>query len=377
MHVGMTAIFQHPDGNDGDPACDAAVYATEYRMADRAEALGFDSLWSVEHHINGYAMCPDPLKFLTYFAGRTTRLRLGTMVVVLPWHDAIRVCEDVSVLDAVSGGRFILGVGRGVAKIEFDAFKVDMNQTRDLLIDNIAAIRMGLEQGYIELDGRVLKQPRAMIRPRPSRSFANRFYGSAQSPETFPMFGELGLGLLFIPGAKSWEQVAAEMDSYRTAFRTHHHREAPPPIFSAWVFVDEDEDRARELGRKHIGDYVMTALNHYQIHGSHLKGIRGYESYVAQAQADIDAGVTLDGFLETFVGNHVFGTPDQCFEQIRAIREKIGAAGFLGVFNYAGLGEAEAMRNQALFAAKVLPRLKALEPGLDIAGPDGMALAAE
>jgi alkanesulfonate monooxygenase SsuD/methylene tetrahydromethanopterin reductase-like flavin-dependent oxidoreductase (luciferase family) len=281
------------------------------------------------------------------------------------------------VLDAISGGRFILGVGRGVAKIEFDAFKVDMNQTRDLLIDNIKAIRMGLEQGYIELDGRVLKQPRALIRPKPSRSFANRLYGSAQSPETFPLFGELGIGLLFIPGAKPWQVVADELGSYREAFRQHHQREAPPPIFSAWVFVDEDEARAKELGRKYIGSYVMTALNHYNVHGSHLKGVKGYESYVAQAEADAAAGVTLDGFLDTFVGNHVFGTPEQCYEQIRDIRGKTGAAGFLGVFNYAGMGEAEAVRNQELFAAKVLPRLKALEPGLDIWSPDGMALAAE
>ena len=77
---------------------------------------------------------------------------------------------------------------------------------------------MGLEEGYIELDGRVLKQPRAMIRPKPSRSFANRFYGSAQSPETFPLFGELGIGLLFIPGAKPWDVVAAELGSYRDVF---------------------------------------------------------------------------------------------------------------------------------------------------------------
>src|SRR3954468_5018262 len=110
MHVGMTAIFQNPQGNDGDPALDAGVYEAEYAMADQAEAMGFDSLWGVEHHLNGYAMCPDPLKFLTYFAGRTTRLRLGTMVLVVPWHEAIRVCEDISVLEHVSGGRTIIGL---------------------------------------------------------------------------------------------------------------------------------------------------------------------------------------------------------------------------------------------------------------------------
>src|SRR5579871_3078203 len=111
MHVGMSVIFQNPAGNEGDPALDAGAYELEYSMADRAEKLGFDSLWSVEHHLNGYAMCPDPLKFLMYFAGRTTKIRLGTMVVVMPWHHPIRVAEDVSVLDHVSGGRTILGVG--------------------------------------------------------------------------------------------------------------------------------------------------------------------------------------------------------------------------------------------------------------------------
>src|SRR5690606_9833144 len=111
------------------------------------------------------------LKFLTYFAGRTTRIRLGTMVLVVPWHEALRVCEDISVLEHVSGGRVILGMGRGVAKAEFDAFGVDMNRTRELLVENVEAIKMGLEHGYIEYDGEVLKQPRADVRPSPPFSF--------------------------------------------------------------------------------------------------------------------------------------------------------------------------------------------------------------
>src|SRR5579872_5003165 len=126
MHVGNSFIFAHPDGLDGDQSGDGAVYSTEYRLADRAEALGFDSIWSVEHHFNGYAMCPDPLKFLTYIAARTSRVKLGTMVIVAPWHHPIRVAEDVSVLDQISGGRVVLGIGRGVSKMEFDGFGADM-----------------------------------------------------------------------------------------------------------------------------------------------------------------------------------------------------------------------------------------------------------
>jgi alkanesulfonate monooxygenase SsuD/methylene tetrahydromethanopterin reductase-like flavin-dependent oxidoreductase (luciferase family) len=366
MHVGMTAIFQNPEGNLGSPDLDASVYDTEYEMADRAEALGFDSLWGVEHHFNGYAMCPDPLKFLTYFAGRTKHIKLGTMVVVAPWHDPIRVAEDSSVLDHISGGRNILGIGRGVAKIEFDGFKLDMNQSRQLLIENTEAVQMGLEKGYIQYDGEIIHQPYVQIRPKPTRSFQRRIYASAASPESYPIFGRLGVGLLFIPGGKPWEMVAADLGQYRKAFRETHHREPLAPIFAGWTFVDEDAGRAEELGRKYIDGYIKSALNHYNTSGGHLEGVKGYESYVANAKAAAAAGVTEDKMASVFVDNHIYGTPDQCFEKIKKVREQLGAAGFLGIFNYAGMDAAEAKRNQELFAAKVLPRLKALEPHLDV-----------
>ena len=377
MHVGMTSIFQNPQGNGGDPALDAGVYETEYRLSDRAEALGFDSLWGVEHHLNGYAMCPDPLKFLMYFAGRTSHIRLGTMVVVAPWHEALRVAEDLSVLDHVSGGRAILGVGRGVAKTEFDAFRVDMNNSRELLTENIQAIQMGLETGRIEFSGKVVNQPPALVRPAPPRSFRDRIYGSAASPETYPLFAKLGIGLLFIPGGKPWDMVAADLDAYRTIFLQTHGREAPAPIFAGWTFVDEDGDRAKEVGRKYIRDYIHSALTHYDMNGAHMKTTRGYEAYVQNAELAQQYGITQDHIKETFVDNHIYGTPDECFEKIRDIREKLGAAGFLGIFSYAGMPEAEASRNQQLFAEKVMPRLKALEAGLDIGVETRMSIAAE
>ena len=65
-------------------------------LADMAEPLGFDSIWSVEHHFTDYTMCPDVVQFLSYMAGRTKHVRLGSMVVVLPWHDPMRVAEEVS-----------------------------------------------------------------------------------------------------------------------------------------------------------------------------------------------------------------------------------------------------------------------------------------
>jgi alkanesulfonate monooxygenase SsuD/methylene tetrahydromethanopterin reductase-like flavin-dependent oxidoreductase (luciferase family) len=373
----MSAIFQNPEGNEGSPDLDAGVYRTEYQMSDRAEALGFDSLWSVEHHFNGYAMCPDPLQFLTYFAGRTKHVKLGTMVVVAPWRDPIRIAENCSVLDHISGGRTILGLGRGVAKIEFDGFRVDMNLTRKLLVETAEAAMMGLDKGYIEYQGEVIRQGRVDIRPKPLASFERRVFVSAASPETYPIMAKLGVGLLFIPGTRSWEEVAVDLKAYRQQFREIHGREAPAPIFCGWTFVDEDEGRARELGRRYIGGYIKSATSHYNTKGGHLHGVKGYESYVEREAAAKARGVTEEMVVNAFTESHVYGTPDQCYERIVKVQEMLGAAAFLAIFNYGGMPPQEAIRNQELFAAKVLPRLKAYKPGLDIEAPAPKLAAAE
>ncbi|MEE2926612.1 MAG: LLM class flavin-dependent oxidoreductase, partial [Chloroflexota bacterium] len=119
-------MFQNPDREKTD----FQVYRDELRLADLAEPLGYQSIWGVEHHFTDYTMCPDVLQFLTYMAGRTQDALLGTMVVVLPWHDPVRVAEEVSMLDNLSEGRMILGIGRGLAKVEFDGFRLDMSQSR-------------------------------------------------------------------------------------------------------------------------------------------------------------------------------------------------------------------------------------------------------
>ena len=75
------------------------------------DPLGFQSVWGLEHHFTDYTMCPDVLQFLSYMAGRTTRASLGSMVVVLPWHDPMRVAEQVVMLDHMSNGRFVFGIG--------------------------------------------------------------------------------------------------------------------------------------------------------------------------------------------------------------------------------------------------------------------------
>jgi alkanesulfonate monooxygenase SsuD/methylene tetrahydromethanopterin reductase-like flavin-dependent oxidoreductase (luciferase family) len=353
MHVGMTAIFQNP----GQVRPDFEVYHEDLALADLAEPLGFESIWSVEHHFTDYTMCPDVLQFLTYMAGRTKKVQLGSMVVVLPWHDPMRVAEQISMLDNISGGRMILGLGRGAGKVEFEGFRVPMGESRERFVESAEMILRGLEQGYCEYDGTYIKQPRAAVRPAPFKSFKGRTYAAAVSPESSRIMAELGIGILIIP-QKPWDEVTKELNAYRTVYREVNGSDAPPPISAGWVFCDEDEKRAYELARRYIGGYWETVLKHYQFAGDHLKTTKGYEYYGKMSDKIKQYG--NEGAIDFFMQLQIWGTPKQCIDKIVSVSDRTGADSFVAVFSYAGMPHAEAERNMRLFASKVMPALKQL-----------------
>ena len=207
MHVGMSAIFQNP----GHTRPDRDIYKDDIALADLAEPLGFESIWAVEHHFTDYTMCPDPLQFLSFMAGRTKTAQLGTMVVVLPWRDLLRTAEQISMLDNISDGRLILGLGRGAGRVEFDGFRLDMAESRSRFVEAAQMVLTGLESGHVEFQGEHYQQPRVAIRPEPFKSFRGRTYAAAVSPESSRIMAELGIGLLVIP-QKPWEHLAREFD---------------------------------------------------------------------------------------------------------------------------------------------------------------------
>ncbi len=355
MHVGMAAIFQNPESERSDQE----VYRADLELARIAEPLGFESVWGVEHHFTDYTMCPDVLQFLSYVAGHTQQISLGSMVVVLPWHDPMRVAEQISMLDHMSGGRMILGLGRGLGRVEFEGFRVPMDDSRGLFVESAQMILAGLEKGYCEFDGQYVHQPRRDLRPRPFRSFHGRSYAAAISPESMPIVAELGLGMLIIP-QKPWDTVAAELGQYRDVYRKTNGKEAPPPVAAGWVFCDEDAGRAEELARRYIGKYWQTVAEHYELRGDHLAKTRGYESY-ARMQELASAEGGLDAMIEFFLTLQVWGTPEQCYEKTVDIQKRIGNDTFVGVFSYAGMPHTESERNLRLFAAEVMPELKKLQ----------------
>ncbi len=108
MHVGYGSGFQHLGGYS-----DRQFMREELGNCLMAEELGMDSIWATEHHFDNYSISPDVPQLMSYLAGKTKRVKLGSMVIVVPWNDPMRLAEQISLLDHYSDGRFILGVGRG------------------------------------------------------------------------------------------------------------------------------------------------------------------------------------------------------------------------------------------------------------------------
>ncbi len=351
MHVGTAVIFQNTDKHTSDQN----VYKNEVALAEQAEPLGFESVWTVEHHFTDYTMCPDPLQFLTYMAGRTQSVKLGSMVVVLPWHDPLRVAEQVSVLDNLSGGRLILGLGRGAGRVEFDGFRQSMDDSRPRFVESAECVLEGLERGYCEYDGEFVQQPRVDIRPAPYMTFKGRTYAAAVSPESVEIMAKLGIGLLVVP-QKPWEAVESEIAEYRQLYEKINGEAPPAPVIAGWTFCDPDKDRAYEMAKQYIGGYWQTVLDHYKFHETHLRNQKGYEYYSNFSKSIEKQGV--DGAIEFFMNLQVWGTPQMCEETIIRNAERIGAEAFVGVFSYAGMPWDEAQRNMTCFAQEVMPKLQ-------------------
>jgi alkanesulfonate monooxygenase SsuD/methylene tetrahydromethanopterin reductase-like flavin-dependent oxidoreductase (luciferase family) len=281
------------------------------------------------------------------------------MVVVLPWHDPLRVAEQVAMLDVMSGGRVILGIGRGLGRVEFDGFRVPMDESRARFVESAELLLRGLEDGVAVHDGAHVKQPRVAIRPKPPRTFRGRTYAAAVSPESSRIMAQLGIGILIIP-QKPWEQVVAELADYRQIYREVNGSPAPPPICAGWTFCDPSAERAREMALRYIGGYWRTVLKHYELRGEHLAHVKGYESYARLQEIVRDGGA--DALTEFFLSLQVWGTPEQCFARVMDVRERTGAESFVAAFSYAGMPYADAEASMRLFAREVRPELVKVAP---------------
>ncbi len=354
MKVGMTLQLTSFGGKP-----DHQTYHEELSVGDMAEGLGFDSVWTLDHHFTGYVMSPDPTALLMYVAARTKRVQLGTAVIVLPWHDPVEVAEKIALLDLVSGGRTIFGFGRGAASIEYAGFRIPMEESRDRFVESLLIIRKGLTQDSFSFDGKYYKVPEIQIRPRPISHPENRFYASSVSPESSEIMAKLGLGVLII-AQSSWDDTAAGYERYcQIAQASGYQPRAPISLFN--ILVADEAREAEELAAVHMGAMFDSIDRHYHFSDGHLTGVKGYEFYAKLAKtytkltADEQAKAKAVEFYRSL---HAAGTPDQVLEKIRYIHHTVPLEHMVGTFAFGGLPYPKLERSVKLFAEKILPVLQ-------------------
>src|SRR5438034_7430013 len=239
MRVGTSLNMLTKEGRT-----DASVVGEHLALGDLAEPLGFDSVFALEHHFTGYAMSPSPTQLLSYIAGRTKRIILGTAVIVLPWHDPVRVAEEIALLDILSNGRCVFGFGRGAASVEYAGFRIPMEEARARFVESAKIVVTALSNDAFEWDGEFFKIPRTSIRPRPISHPERRFYASSVSPESAEIMAKLGFGVLVIM-QNEWAKAAQDIERYRELARGVGHTPRPPLILTN-VSCAESRDEAQE-----------------------------------------------------------------------------------------------------------------------------------
>jgi alkanesulfonate monooxygenase SsuD/methylene tetrahydromethanopterin reductase-like flavin-dependent oxidoreductase (luciferase family) len=352
MKVGMFVAMQnHPNNAQADHH----LYWEECQLAELAEPLGFDSLWAVEHHFDNYAMIPDVVQFLTYMAGRTSRIHLGTGVIVLPWHDPVRVAEQIAMLDILSHGRLLIGFGRGAAKLEYDGFRVPMDEARERFIESAEVVVKALQHERFSHQGKYFQIPEMSIRPRPYTDFRGRLYGAAISPESAEIMARLGIGVLSIL-QRDWDGTVAEIERYNGFYRGLVGQEPTPPVVAARVIIGDTDEEARALARKYISGHWQMADQHYGISRGDHRGVKGYEHYskLGEMLKQLDPEV----LTESIINPHIFGTPETCLQRIRLLRDKFKTDHFAAIFSDGGIPSELAERSLRRFAAEVLPELR-------------------
>jgi len=348
---------------------DREIFNEELNLARIADETGFDSVWTIEHHFTPYTMVTNPLQYLTYIAGITKRVDLGTMVVVLPWHNPVRVAEDVNMLDAFLGKNrnVILGVGRGLGRREYAGLGIDQNEARGRFDESLQVLTQLLATGKCDYDGNFYKIHGLKLRPQPEKDLSANFWCAGGTTQTVEIIARHGVRPLTIP-TTSLDLALANMKRYaqlreEAGFKPTHTR------LALWTYVAETESEAR-AGAEHMVEYADSALRHYELLGDHLGSIKGYEAYGAQ-QAAMRQDSTP--FKRGFFNSHPWGTPDQTIKRATELANAFGTDEIMFIFKYGAMPIDKAEKSMRLFAKEVLPALKALNPKPLVAAPQKSA----
>jgi alkanesulfonate monooxygenase SsuD/methylene tetrahydromethanopterin reductase-like flavin-dependent oxidoreductase (luciferase family) len=269
-----------------------------------AEALGFHSSFLVEHHFTGWNQVSATLMLLTCLAMRTTRLRVGPAVMVLPWHNPVLLAEQAATLDLVSGGRFDFGIGKGYRHSEFKGFCVAPEEAEARFEESVAVMMRAFTlRERFSHHGRFWRFEDIVVEPPPAQKPHPPFWVAAASEASIRKAAARGFNLILDQYA-SPQAIGERIALYRAERIAHGHGFDPMQVVVArQLYVARDEaDKQAALARQaeHTQRTVSVSRAPDAKGGSHVL-----------AYAD-DAGTTE--------AHALYGTPNEICEKLDAVR---------------------------------------------------------
>src|SRR5436305_793789 len=162
MNFGTFLLMQSPSARPSEE-----IFARGFEMAQAAETLGFRSVWLADHHFSTYGYLSRPAQLATFMAAKTTTLRVGTAVIVVPLHHPLIVAEEIATLDLLAGGRVDIGLGRGYQHYEFERMGLELDHARARWEESVDIILKAFTGKPFTYDGKLFKIPETTIFPQP------------------------------------------------------------------------------------------------------------------------------------------------------------------------------------------------------------------
>ena len=337
---------------------DAEKFDDTLYMGELVEPLGFDSIWATEHYGSAYSMQPNPLQYLAYWAGRTSRIDVGTAVIVAPWWNPVRLASEISMLDILLKGRRLhLGIGRGIAPHEYASLGYPIEQSHKYFYDVINTIKAADGAERFEFQGEVYNIPPTSIRPqaRHKGHLTKNIKVAFSTEASAKMAAENGLGQMFVAG----DDVNEMVDKVQRFNKIRNDLGLPPdqPTTLLWMYCAETTEEAEE-GWVYFQNQGIAAQHHYfDWNNPGYEGIQGYEEYLLRQNADISPA---EARLAARRATQPIGTPEQIIEKIKTLQQTISMEKVVIHMMYGGMPREKAEKSLRLFAERVLPEVQSM-----------------
>ena len=304
----FTVVDEYPEDASADRLREVI------RLGEAADRAGFSALWIAEHHFHSGGVSPSPPILLAAVGEHTTRLRVGVLVSVLPFHRPIELAEQYAMVDRLLGGRLNLGVGSGYIPLEFDGFGVDAERKRDLFDQSLETMLAALRGESVRADN-----PRAVpvrINVRPVQRPHPPLWIAVQRREAIPFVARRGASLALVPYAtlNSRQELAQEVRDYHDHLPEGSRGEVAAALH---LYAGPEPDRARRALQRYLDSRLATQSSFYQ-------------DKVRRDPAHANAATIERG------GWAIFGTPRDVAAELEAFAST-GVDEVLGIFDFGGL----------------------------------------